>query len=93
MLASRVPFAAAEDFSVLYFGKNLGNKVIGWGLKQGMNYNEVTKILKSNGWEFVRVGKGSHMIWRSPVGVQRPIPFHGSKSISPGVINRLNKTL
>ena len=60
-------------------------------VKSGMSYKEIVKILKKNGWTFVRNGKGSHRIWQSPSGNQLPIPDHGSKSISKGIINQINK--
>ena len=60
-------------------------------VKSGMSYKKIAKILKKNGWTFVRNGKGSHRIWQSPGGNRMPIPDHGSKSISRGIINQINK--
>ncbi len=31
-----------------------------------MNYDELTKLMKKAGWQFVRNGKGSHKIWKHP---------------------------
>jgi predicted RNA binding protein YcfA (HicA-like mRNA interferase family) len=32
----------------------------------GNLYPELTRLLRANGCEFVRNGKGSHELWRSP---------------------------
>lgn len=49
----------------------------------------VKKFLKSQGWEYLRQGKGSHEIWGDPqTGDSVSIPG-GHGTISPGVLRQL----
>jgi len=55
-------------------------------------YRDVTKFLKSQGWVFLRSGKGSHELWGLPdESVKESIPKHGE--VSAGVIGQLIKKL
>ncbi len=57
-----------------------------------MNYNELTELMKAAGWRFYRNGKGSHKIWSHPErGNKIPVPDHGSKEISPGLVKAIKK--
>ncbi|MGO2555014.1 MAG: type II toxin-antitoxin system HicA family toxin [Brevibacterium aurantiacum] len=54
---------------------------------------DVKKFIKSQGWTFIRQGRGSHEIWGNPeTGVKAPIPF-GHKEISAGVLEEIEKLL
>lgn len=51
-------------------------------------YRDVIKFLKSQGWVFLRDGKGSHEIWGDPnSGAYISIPAH--KEISAGVVRQI----
>lgn len=40
-------------------------------------YRDVIKVIRSNGWVFLRQGKGSHEIWGLPdESVMHSIPHH-----------------
>ena len=55
-----------------------------------MNFQELEKILKSNGWYFLRYGKGSHQLWMHEKAEQPlPIPNHGSKELKTGLAKAL----
>ena len=59
-----------------------------------MNYREIEKILKNNGWYFLRVGKGSHMLWmHEKAEVPLPIPNHGGKELNPNLCKGLLKKI
>ena len=59
-----------------------------------MNYMELEKILKENGWYFQRTGKGSHMIWlHENAQAPLPIPNHGSKELNPSLAKNLIKKI
>jgi predicted RNA binding protein YcfA (HicA-like mRNA interferase family) len=59
-----------------------------------MNYRELEKILKANGWFFLRTGKGSHMLWsHDKAVVPIPIPNHGSKELNPALTKGLLKKI
>ena len=59
-----------------------------------MNYRELEKILKENGWFFLRPGKGSHMMWsHEKAAVPIPIPNHGSKELNPALAKGLVKKI
>ena len=45
----------------------------------------VKKFLKSQGWEFLRDGKGSHELWGNPQT--------GHGEVSPGVLRQLEAVL
>ena len=55
-------------------------------------YRDVIKVLKANGWVFLRQGKGSHEIWGLPNESQaHSIPHH--QEVSAGVVGGLMKKL
>lgn len=55
-----------------------------------MTYREVTYILSEYGCEFVRVGKGSHMIWYSPItNAKFPVPNHKGKDITKNTVRKI----
>lgn len=57
-----------------------------------MNYREVTKILSDHGCTFVRSGKGSHMVWKSPItGNKFPVANHGGKDIPRRTLEKIEK--
>ena len=57
-----------------------------------MNYNELTKLMKKAGWQFLRNGKGSHKIWAHPERKnQIAVPDHGSKEIDPALLRGIKK--
>lgn len=48
-------------------------------------YRDVIKFLKSQGWVFLRDGKGSHEIWGDPnTGAKISIPAH--REVSAGIV-------
>lgn len=52
---------------------------------------DVLKVLRSQGWSFVRDAKGSHEIWGNADGTKKtPVPT-GHRYISPGVLKSLEK--
>ncbi len=55
-------------------------------------YRDVVKILRMNGWVFLRDGKGSHELWGlADESRKESIPRHGE--VSAGVIGQLMKKL
>lgn len=55
-------------------------------------YRDVIKVVKANGWVFLRDGKGSHELWGLPDGAEKEsIPRHGE--VSAGVVGQLMKKL
>ena len=88
MGAWKAPLQAVDDIGLLGFAKFVGGRG-GWGVTKGMGYNEATKLLKVQGWQFVRTGNGSHMIWKSPSGTTFSIPTH--RQLSDGIIRGINK--
>ena len=53
----------------------------------------VKKFLKSQGWEFLRDGKGSHELWGNPqTGDRLSIPA-GHGEVSPGVLRQSEAVL
>lgn len=55
-------------------------------------YRDVIKVLKGNGWVFLRQGKGSHELWGLPDESQaHAIPHH--QEVSAGVVGGLIKKL
>lgn len=55
-------------------------------------YCDVIKVVKANGWVFLRDAKGSHELWGLPDGlVKAVIPRHGE--VSAGVVGQLMKNL
>lgn len=53
----------------------------------------VKKFLKSQGWERLRAGKGSHEIWGNPkTGESASLPM-GHDEVSPGVLRQLARLL
>ncbi len=61
-----------------------------------MNYREVDRILRENGFELIRGrGRGSHRIYRKGDGAETrivPVSFHGSNAdIKPGTLRAIIK--
>ena len=61
-----------------------------------MNYRDVDRILRDNGFELVRGrGRGSHRIYRKVTGTETrivPVSFHGSNAdIKPGTLRSIIK--
>jgi predicted RNA binding protein YcfA (HicA-like mRNA interferase family) len=55
-------------------------------------HRDVIKVVKENGWVFLRDAKGSHEMWGLPDESQKEsIPNHGE--VSAGVIGQLIKKL
>lgn len=55
-------------------------------------YRDVVKFLRSQGWVFLRQGKGSHELWGLPdESVKESVPHH--REVSAGVIQQLAKKL
>jgi predicted RNA binding protein YcfA (HicA-like mRNA interferase family) len=55
-------------------------------------YRDVIKVVKANGWVFLRDAKGSHELWGLPdESVKESIPRHGE--VSAGVVGQLMKKL
>ena len=57
-----------------------------------MRAKDFEKLIKANGWEFEREGKGSHKIYKNPK-FKEPlsVPFHGKKDIAKGLLEKLKK--
>lgn len=57
-----------------------------------MTPREFVRLIENKGWYFEREGKGSHKIYRHP-DFKDPIsiPFHGSKDIPKGLLEKLKK--
>ena len=53
-----------------------------------ISYSELTKILKSMGFEMIRQ-KGSHQIYKHPDGRQTVIPFHKGEDIGKGLLKSI----
>lgn len=58
--------------------------------KGDMNYNDLAKVLKVNGWVEDRQ-KGSHVIWKKQGHQQISVPNHGKTDIAKGLLNKLLK--
>lgn len=58
-----------------------------------MKWNELTRKLSKNGWEFLRDAKGSHEYWHHPKkpGVLLIIAKHPSKEVGTGLANKILK--
>jgi predicted RNA binding protein YcfA (HicA-like mRNA interferase family) len=57
-----------------------------------MKYSEFFKLVKRNGWQLLRQGKGSHEIWEKDTK-KVVIPNHGSKEMPKGLEKRLIKEM
>lgn len=56
-----------------------------------MKSKDLIKLLKSNGCEFVRYGKGDHQVWYSPLtGNKFPVP-HPKKNMPIGTIKSIRR--
>lgn len=54
-------------------------------------YNELFRILKKDGWYFVRQ-KGSHVIMKHPHKTGRLIvPYHGTREVKRGILKSILK--
>ena len=55
-------------------------------------YRDVIKFVKTQGWVFLRQGKGSHEMWGLPdESVKESKPAHGE--VTAGIIGQLIKKL
>ncbi|MFD4421044.1 type II toxin-antitoxin system HicA family toxin [Agromyces sp. NPDC058484] len=55
-------------------------------------YRDVIKVVRANGWVFLRDAKGSHELWGLPdESAKESIPHHGE--VSAGIIGQLIKKL
>jgi mRNA interferase HicA len=55
-------------------------------------YRDIERKLRKLGYEVFRQGKGSHVIFGK--GIERiVVPNHGGRDISPGVEQKIAKTL
>ncbi len=57
-----------------------------------MKYSEFIRLIKKNGWVFIRQGKGSHEIWGKE-GKTEPVPNHGAKEMPKGLELSLRKKM
>lgn len=61
-------------------------------MPKAQKYRDVIKVVKANGWVFLRAGKGSHELWGLPdSSVKESIPHHSE--VSAGVVGQLMKKL
>lgn len=59
-----------------------------------MRYRDLVKRLQALGCEELRVGKGSHRIWRNPTtGQVTTVPDWGHKDLSPGTVRGIIREL
>lgn len=56
-----------------------------------MKYREFHKIVKRNGWRYVK-SEGSHYIYEKD-GVRYPVPYHGAKEIGKGLQMKIVKEM
>ena len=61
-------------------------------ISQTMKQNELTRRLKEVGCTFYRHGS-RHDIWLKPDGKQIQVPRHGSKEVSPKLLNSFKDLL
>lgn len=57
-----------------------------------MKSSEFIKLVKKNGWNFLRQGKGSHEIYEKN-GQQVSVPNHGTKEFGKGIEKKLKKEM
>ncbi len=57
-----------------------------------MKCNEFIRLIKKNGWVFIRQAGGSHEVWGKD-GKQEIIPNHGSKEMPKGLERTLKKRM
>lgn len=55
-----------------------------------MKYNELVKLLKSNGCSFYRNG-ANHEIWVNKKGQKFPIGRHGTQEVAEGTLRKILK--
>jgi predicted RNA binding protein YcfA (HicA-like mRNA interferase family) len=57
-----------------------------------LKYRDLVQLVQANGWTFVRMGKGGHMIFRHP-SRPRPIVIAGggklNRDVPPGTENAI----
>lgn len=52
---------------------------------------DVLKVLRAQGWQYLRDAKGSHEIWGNADGTEaEPVPT-GHREISPGILAKLER--
>lgn len=56
-----------------------------------MKSSEVHRKVRKNGWVYIR-SDGSHYIYEKD-GVSYSVPFHGSKEIGKGLVNKIFKDM
>ena len=56
-----------------------------------MTYRQVDKILKSNGWQLVRVKGSHHQYKKAGVDFCASVPNHSGKDLSIGVLKGLER--
>jgi predicted RNA binding protein YcfA (HicA-like mRNA interferase family) len=57
-----------------------------------MKASDFVKLIEKQGWVFEREGKGSHIIYKHKNEKHIiSVPFHGSKDIPKGLLNKLKK--
>lgn len=61
-------------------------------ITSSMKYSEFFKLVKRNGWQLLRQGKGSHEIWEKD-NQTVVIPNHGSKEMPTGLEKSLKKEM
>ena len=57
-----------------------------------MKSAELIKLLKANGCEFVRHGKGDHQIWFSPITGKKFVVPHPKKETPLGTLKSIKKS-
>ena len=57
-----------------------------------MKYSAFLELIKKNGWQLLRQGKGSHEIWEKQ-GIKVSIPNHGAKEMPKGLEKKLKKEM
>ena len=56
-------------------------------------YNDIKKMLRTNGFVYIRNGKGSHEIWKHPESKIKTILTKHTKEISSGVERSIRKAV
>lgn len=57
-----------------------------------MKYSAFLKLIRKNGWQLLRQGKGSHEIWEK-CGKKIAVPNHGAKEMPKGLEKKLRKEM
>lgn len=56
-----------------------------------MKSSELHRKIRKNGWRYVKA-EGSHYIYEKD-GKHYPVPYHGSKEMGKGLVNKINKEM